>query len=321
MKISSMNSLIALVLCAITLSNCAKKSAAPVVISINPWPGYELLYLAEQKGFFEKVGANIKLQQISSLADSQRNFINGRSDGMASTLIEVVQASHLGAPPMEIIMLPDYSNGGDVIISSREINSIKQLKGKTIGLEFSSLGVYMLYKALENAGLTWQQVKVKNIEQLKGKAAIESGEIDAFISYPPASVEILKNVQFHVLFSSAEIPFEILDTVSVRKDVLDQRPKLASKILQAWQMALEYSDEQPDEAYKIMAEREGISSDEFKAALNDIKILSRAEQIELFKNPENINKKAKKICEALNSVGSLTSDCGPMRNLVYQGPL
>lgn len=305
----------------IIFGGCEKKAAAPVIIGINPWPGYELLYLAEQKGFFKAVGAEVELQQLNSLADSQRNYINGRSDGMASTLIEVVQATHLGGDPMAVVMLPDYSNGGDVIIASTEVRELSQLKGKTVGCEISSLGVYMLYKALESAGVAWEDIEVKNVEQLKGMAALKSGDIDVFVSYPPASVDILKDENYHVLFSSADIPYEVLDTISIKKEVLDARPQLVSKMMQAWQMAYDYSLESPEDAHQIMARREGITSEEFRMALSDIKVLDRDEQIKLLRKPDEINRKAKQACEVLKAVGSIDSDCASMPNIVYQGPL
>lgn len=303
------------------LVGCENKTKVPVVIGINPWPGYELLYLAEQKGFFDEVGAEIELQQLTSLADSQRNYVNGRTDGMASTLIEVVQATYLGGDPMEVVMLPDYSNGGDVIIASADIQELGQLRGKTIGCEISSLGVYMLFKSLERAGVAWDEIEVKNVEQLKGKVALESGVIDAFVSYPPASVDILKNEKYHVLFSSADIPYEVLDTISIKKKVLDERPQLVSKMLHAWQKAYDYSLENPKDAYQIMARREGISSEEFREALTDIKVLERQEQIKLLRQADDINRKAKQACEILRAVGSLEGDCEELPNIVYQGPL
>ena len=135
----------ALCVCVLALlTACAKKEPRPITIAINPWPGYELLYLAEKKQFFEKVGANIKLYQLGSLSDAQRAYLNGQVDGLTSTLIEAVQAQVLGGQALKIIMVPDYSNGGDVIVSNKSASSISDLKGKTIGCEVSSLGIYIL---------------------------------------------------------------------------------------------------------------------------------------------------------------------------------
>jgi hypothetical protein len=45
---------------------------------------------------------------------------------------------------LKVIPIPDYSNGGDVIIADTRIGNMLGLKGKRIGCEVSSLGIYIL---------------------------------------------------------------------------------------------------------------------------------------------------------------------------------
>lgn len=303
------------------LSACTRQDSTPVTIAINPWPGYEFLYLAEKKGFFEQNGLNIKLVQLDSLADTQRAYISGRVDGMASTIIEAVQAKPLGGKPLQIILIPDYSNGGDVLISSTEIKSITELKGKTVGCEVTSLGIYLLQRALHKHGLTLEEVNVVNIEQSAGKEAIEKGDIDAFVSYPPESVKLLKNLKFHTIFSSAEIPFEIIDTVAISISKINENPELVPGLHKAWQMSLNYAKENPEKAYQIMAEREGISSEEFKNALNDLTIMDHEDQKSIFAKSENLQSAAIDVCKTLVHVKSLNIDCDTLPKMIYKGRL
>ena len=144
--------------------NSDQENQGLVTIGINPWPGYEFLYLAEQKGFFKQVGANIKLVQLASLTDAQETYIEGHTDGMTSTLTEVVQAPFLGGKPLNVVLVTDYSNGGDVIIASKDIPDLTSLKGKTVGCEVSSLGIFILQRALKTVGLTLSDVTVVNVE-------------------------------------------------------------------------------------------------------------------------------------------------------------
>ena len=298
---------------------CKEEIKDPISIAINPWPGYEFLYLAEKKGFFQELNANIELIQLGSLADAQRAYINGHADGLASTIIEAVQAEFLGGKPLNIVLVPDYSNGGDVIVANKDITSLEHLKGKKIGCEVSSLGIFVLQRALSKAGLQLSDVNVINVEQAHGEEYIKEGKIDAFVSYPPVSVDILKHEKYHTLFSSAEIPKEIIDTVALSEEVLKKNPDIPKKLKQGWQMALNYYHENTEDAVKIMAEREGITSDDFKAVLGDLKILDAENQKIIFSEPDKLQTAAVNVCNTLVHVQAIETNCNALPNIVYRG--
>lgn len=301
------------------LTACTKSPSKPITIAINPWPGYEFLYLAEQKGFFETAGANIQLVQLSSLSDSQRAYVSGRVDGLASTLIEAVQAEHLGGKPLKVVLITDYSNGGDVILAGTDVTDVQGLKGKTVGCEVSSLGIFVLERALSHAGMTLDDVQVHNSEQAGGKALLDAGTIDAFVSYPPYSINTMKDERYHEIFSSADIPFEVIDTLSLAEEVLQANPQLVSQIHNAWQMALDFYAANPEEAVALMAKREGISAEDFKGVLSDLVVLNKAQQQPLLAEPEKLEATVQSICKTLVHVEALTVDCQQQSPLVYRG--
>ncbi|MEC4728919.1 ABC transporter substrate-binding protein [Shewanella sp. D64] len=219
--------LLSLMLTACSHEPLTNKITITITIAINPWSGYELLYLAEKR-FFKDVGLNIELAH----SDAQRAYISGRVDGFASTIVEAVQAQEFGGAPLKVVLLADYSNGGDVILSQAPYQSLSDLKGKKIGCEVSSLGIYILARALTVHGMSLNDVEVVNVEQGNALQSLDSGLIDAMVSYPPYSFEILNDPQQanHKIFTTAEIPNEILDTVSFSTKVIKENPNLVSKL-------------------------------------------------------------------------------------------
>lgn len=303
------------------LAACTKPSDTPIKIGINTWPGYEFLFLAEQQGIFKEVDANIKLVHLSTLTDAERAFINGRVDGIASTLIEVVQSHFLGPNPIKVVMIPDYSNGGDVIVAHNSIKSVADLKGKSVGCEVSSLGIFVLARALAKAGLELDDVNLVNTAQTDWQTLIQKGKVEAFVSYPPYSIEMLRNDNYHQIFSSAEIPFEIMDSVALSDEALKQDPQIVDKLMQAWTKALDYARDNPQQAYKIMADREGISTEEFQAALSDLIILDTNQQKELFRDTSKIEKSLQQVCETLVDVNAISGNCEEVASLIYRPKL
>lgn len=267
-------------------------------LGINPWPGYALLHIADEKGFFKEEGLQVKVSEISSLSDVRRAFERGQLDLYTSTVVEVLEIEARRPGASKIVLFPDFSNGGDVIVTfNDEIKTLKDLEGKVLGYEQSSLGLYLVNRALASAGVNESKVKLYSTEQLYMRDAFEQGHIDAMVSYPPYSVEILKNGG-HTIFTTAEIPHEVLDTVSVRASLLQKYPEISSRLLNAWEKSLNFYLSNEDEALEIMASRIGMSANEVKESLTGIQLLTMQQQKNLSNNT--------KVAKVLKNVASIS---------------
>jgi len=279
------------------------------------------LHLAEELDIFDSVGIDVELVKFASLSDTQRAYINGRVDGLTSTLIEVVQAQVLGHRPLLVVAIPDYSDGGDVIVARNEISSVRDLAGKNVGAEISALGIYLLHRALRQNGLSLNDVNVINVEQNQGKKMILAGDIDAFVSYAPYSTELLRLDHIHTVFSSAEIPYEIVDTIAIAKDVLQQKPEFVKQLLIAWQQVLDYARSNPEQAMQDMAAGLNMNQAELDLALQDVTILNRQQQIAVLGKPTDLQGKIIEVCETLVTTKALQYDCAKLPDLVYRGEI
>lgn len=294
---------------------CAPKKE-PVRIAINPWPGYELLHLAEQLGYFEQAHLPIKLVQMNSLSDSLRAYQAGRVDGLTSTLVEVVQAQRHQAAPLKVVLLTDYSNGGDLIITRKENPTVASLKGKRVGCEVTALGILVLAKALALQGLSVTDVTLVNVEQLSGEKALTFGEIDALVTYPPVSVNLLSQPNFHAVFTSREISGGILDVVSVSADTLKTHPDFAAQLMHVWHRAYQYLQEHPQDAYIRMAQRGNISPEDFKHIyLNDIYVYPLIEMKKKLEVQGWLDQEAKTVCGLLQGMETAAIPCSQLPSI------
>lgn len=284
-------------------------------IATNPWPGYEFLHLAEHLGYFEQVGLNVELVQLASLSDVQQAYTQGVVDGFTSTLVEVVLVTELTEKEPTVVLIPDYSNGGDVILANASIPSFSELKNKVVGAEIASLGIFVLKKSLEKNGMSIDDIELVNVEQSEGKRMLDSGMIEAFVSYPPFSIDIEKSENYHIIFDTSEIPNQVIDTVSLSKSIIRDNPEVTDKLHQAWQLALDFERINPEKAHQIMAARQRITVEEFKSVLTDIVVLNVEKQRELFKNLESLSDSALNVCEALNKSGTLSTSCEKTKNM------
>lgn len=290
------------------LLGCAEPEQNRVRIGINPWPGYELLYLADTLGLYEQAGLQVDIVQLSSLADTQRAFLQERLDGMASTLIEATVAASRSPQPLLLGLVTDYSNGADVIIAGKGLASMQALRGKTIGAELQSLGVVLLARALARHQMTFADIQLRNVEQTQVQQALLENKVQAVVSYPPESLKLLGDVRHKVVFSSREIPNEIIDVVVFRQShVVDDI--WLRKFRMVWQQAYEYWQEHPVEAIRLMAQREGLSEAEFRDALQGLEILNDKQQGALISERSHLQDNILSTCSVLRDVVAMSIDC------------
>jgi NitT/TauT family transport system substrate-binding protein len=217
--------------------------------------------------------------EFDSLSDVRRSFERGQLDGFATTCVEVLIARERVDRDLTIIQAVDYSNGGDVIVAGKGINSVEELKGKRVGVEVASVCAYVLAAAAERTQLSLSDFTIVSGDQLGMVELFARGDLDAVVTYPPSSIRMLKEPGASIVFSSAEIPGQVVDVIAMDAAIIKSRREDVAAFLRAFHLALDYSKLHPEEAYAVMARREGITPEEFGAALkNDIRMIGKDEQ-------------------------------------------
>lgn len=295
----------AMLFLSIGLAGCARTVSEPIRIGINAWPGYEFLYLAAESGILARHGLNVELKEYSSLDDTRRAFERGQIDGMASTMVEVLQASGRASRRPRIVLVTDHSAGGDVILARPGIRSVAELRGRLVAAETASLGGYVFWRAAEKAGIAADSVRLKALDQAEMEGAVRQGQVDAVVTYPPVSLAI-EQLGWKRVFDSRQLPGEIVDVVSVDASTLERMPDLQMRLMEVWADALAYFRANRAGAVRVMSARERLTPAQFEAALASLELLDVAamrEHLEPQGRSEGILRRVEK---ALRDAGQLT---------------
>ncbi len=124
-------------------------------LGAQPWPGYELLYLAREKGWLD--GDAIRLVEMPSASDSIQALFAGALEGAALTLDEVLSVSAAGLS-LKVVAVLDVSLGADVLLAQPRFRTLAELKGRRVGVENSATGALMLEGALAAAQLSLREI-------------------------------------------------------------------------------------------------------------------------------------------------------------------
>lgn len=260
-------------LAAFALTACSEAPSQPLRVGIDPWPGFAPLFLAADQGFFAEEGVDVELVELSSLADVRRAFERGQTDGMASSLVEVLDADRNSERAPVIVLMADYSNGADVILAKRDITNVAALKGQRIGLEPSSLNRFILARALAQGGLSMADVEIVSLPQVGLKEAVEVGIVDAVVTYPPISTNIKQTGLMAQIYTSADIPGEVSDVVSFDRETALRRSADIDALVRAWGRAIDAIEENPKESYQVIARYIGMNVDDLKDTYNGIELI------------------------------------------------
>ena len=123
----------------------------------------------------------------------------------------------------KFVCLVDYSEGSDMIIGAPGVDSIKDLKGKKVGVELALVEHMLLLQALKVNGMSQSDVTLVSTSTDKTPQTLASGKVAAIGAWYPISGQALKQVPgSKKLFTSADAKGLIFDVIAVNPDQLRQ---------------------------------------------------------------------------------------------------
>lgn len=238
-------------------------------IAWSVWTGYMPFKLMEAKGFLARraadKGLKVKLVEFPVYMDSVTAFAAGKLDGCALTAMEALQPAAAGIDTVAIVV-NDTSNGGDGVLV-RGIADLEGLRGKEVLLAELSVSHYLLVRGLESVGMKESDVKIKNTDgDEAGKAFAADPKVEAVATWNPHLFQATEAGKGKVIFSSKEIPGEIIDVLVVNNAALKDAPALGGVLTEAWYDAMRMIEDPAthEEAIAVMAAAAHASVDEFK---------------------------------------------------------
>lgn len=250
----------------------------PLKIGYSDWPGWVAWEVAIDKQWFKEEGVDIKFEWFDYVA-SMDAYAGGQLDAVTMTNGDALVTGATGAKSVMII-INDYSNGNDMIVGKAGINSLKDLKGKKVGVEIGFVDHLLLLNGLKKNGLKESDVTLVNVPTNETPQVLASGDVAAIGAWQPNSGIALKLVPgSKPIYTSADEPGLIYDVLAVSPDSLAARRADWQKVVKVWYRVVDYilDSKTHADAVKIMASRVGISPEEYEGFIKGTKILTKAE--------------------------------------------
>lgn len=232
-----------------------------------PWP-----YAAESgilKKWADKYGIEIELVRMDYIP-SVEAFVAEQVDACVMTNMEGLNMPAASGIDSTALIVGDYSNGNDAILTRGGLG-VKDLAGETVNLVELSVSHYLLARALESHGLAEEDVQLQNTSDADiGPIFLADRSQNAVVTWNPIVMQIEQAPGVEKVFTSADIPGEVLDLMVVNTKTLEAHPALGKALVGAWFEVMDLMSRRgpdADKALGAMAEEAGSSLVEYKAQL------------------------------------------------------
>jgi len=232
------------------LSGCHEEEVGALRVGTNVWPGYEPLYLARGLNY---LGHRVRLVEYASATQVMRAFRNGAIDAAALTLDESLQLIDHGQN-VEVVLVMDQAPAAGSIVTHGKRASVAALKGGRVGVEGTAHEGYLLARALDQAGLSVDDVHIVPLTAEEHERAFIEGRVDAVVTVEPERGRLLELGAVPV-WNSAEIPDPMPGLMVVRSEALPRYRHHLKTLLDGWFRAVRYLHEYPDDAAERMQRR------------------------------------------------------------------
>jgi len=268
-------------------TSCTQNETKELKISTNSWIGYTPLFYAQKKGYLKDI--NIKLITNVSLAESTAFYDVGKVDMLTATQHEYYSLKNTGHDLIPIILL-DRSNGGDMVLSNKNITQIKKAKKIYTYLEIDSINAEIIEDFIK-----FHQLDKKNMEFInKDQAQIQDlraskNKTLLVVTYSPYDITLKKH-GFHVVASTKNMhSILVIDALYAKNKLLKTHKKRLQDLKNIIDISITEIQNNPHSSYKLV-----------KSFLGDI---SYNEYVESLKLISWINKPSHKLLERIKSMG------------------
>jgi len=224
-----------------------------------------------------KYGLKVQERIFAKGIDIMPAIIAGEIDAAASAADAAVAGRASGVP---ILVVAGFAKGGARVVIRPDLpmTSVKDFKGKKVGVARGGAQELLLMAELSKAGLTWSDKPGKDVQVVYMafadlNQALQSKHIDAMVKSEPQSSQAINKGWGKELLKPYDTPLgEPIRALVITEKMYNTRRPVAEKFMKCFVEATKTFIEKPEVAEKFVIEKmfKGqITSQDFKDAIGN----------------------------------------------------
>lgn len=232
--------------------------------------------------FSKRMNANVQVKYFDSGPASLGALASGSLQIMTGIGNPPTVSAIARGVPLQVVWSQELftTDEGLVVRKGSGINSLKDLKGKSIALVLGSTSQFALSAVLTKAGVDPSSVRMLNMSPPAMRTAWTNRSIDAVYVWDPV-FDALSNDNGTVLATDQDVKQEApVYSLSIANTTwAKSNPELVKQFILAQNDAVTFYQKHPDEALQLIAKRESISVDLAKTEMEGYKIYTLQDQL------------------------------------------
>ena len=252
--------LLSLIAAGLGLWSCSKGGDSGKVesltIAVVPTELNALFYIAEAQNFFASNGLQVTLKEdYDSGATATTGMLNGEADIASAAEFVIVRQVFNKKDITSFGTIAKYENTFIIWRTDSGIKTIKDLKGKKIGVTLTTISEFYLGRTLDLNGMNIQEVTLVDTKAAESENALANGEVDAVVTWEPWVTQIHrrmgKEVTARTLQSSQYAYWNLVSTT----DWKNKNSNTLKRLMKSLTQAEVYLTRHQEEAKAIVGKR------------------------------------------------------------------
>lgn len=274
--------LLAVVLSAAVLAGCGSSSSSSssssgssgkksttVNIGIQPAASYIPIFIAKDKGWLtsalKKQGVTVKWNDFEAGPPMNESMASGKTDVGFLGDVPAVSAIGNGQKNEFVAVSAEGPNAYALqVAKNSSINSVKDLKGKTVGITVGSTAQNVLQKLLEKNGMTEKDVKVTNISAGDTETVLTEKSADAVLFWEPTVTRLEDKGVAKTIAKAGDANQLCVNVISANKAYAQANPKVIQTIIEQYARGVAAIDNLDASTTKKVAKYLSVKPDQVK---------------------------------------------------------
>ena len=272
----------------------------PIRVGVVTWGGYaggqyfnRGFKPSDASRFREEYGIDVEFVLNDDVPASLNAFKNGDIDVHWYTIdaMPTIMPELADFDPV-VLWQSDWSRGGDAIVVKRGINSVADLKGKSVAVAELTPSHSFLIWLLDAGGLRPTDVRiVSQPSAIDAAAAFKSGQVDAAVVWSPDDELSVRAVPGSKILESTRSASNIIaDVFFAKRSFVDERREDLQKLYEGWMRGAAEINANPSakqEAARILGQEMSLSEADALAMIDNVRLTTHGDNVNFFEQNGN----------------------------------
>ncbi|WP_127794839.1 aliphatic sulfonate ABC transporter substrate-binding protein [Agromyces sp. LHK192] len=214
-----------------------------------------LSLIIKDQGWLEDAGLEVTWVQ-SAGSNKANEALRAGAIEVGSTAGSAALLARSNGSPIQVIDIysqPEWA--ALVTVDGKGVESVEDLKGKQVAATKGTDPYFFLLQSLEAEGVEPDEITVQNLQHADGWAALQNGSVDAWAGLDPimAGAEEAGASLFY-----RNVDFNSYGFLNATEDFIANKPEVAQAVVDAYEQARAWAEENPEETAAILAEVAGL---------------------------------------------------------------